>query len=218
MSRHLGDSCFPATFYRTGEDSDVNGCLAAAGNSLKQNRKGHKTGFSSQRSLVVFFSPAIFDIVIWRVGKCMVCCVCVCVVLCVCAKKKRKSCLREESGTCAQRDSGRWCHRWYDSPPAVFLYQIFRHAGSESVKKEEYHHLIWWNTHTNRLKNFIKMDILPSGNIFRELQVVHDTGYLSAQTSLEDHWEQVNYSPISFSPSVCLVSPLRTFCRVNASD
>ena len=37
------------------------------------------------------------------------------------------------------------------------------------------------------------MDILPSGNIFRELQVVHDTGYLSAQTSLEDHWEQVNY-------------------------
>ena len=35
------------------------------------------------------------------------------------------------------------------------------------------------------------MDILPSGNIFRELLVVHDTGYLSAQTSLEDHWEQV---------------------------
>jgi krueppel-like factor 6/7 len=42
------------------------------------------------------------------------------------------------------------------------------------------------------------MDILPSGNIFRELQVVHDTGYLSAQTSLEDHWEQVNY-PFSLS-------------------
>ncbi|XP_032776297.2 Krueppel-like factor 7 [Daphnia magna] len=37
------------------------------------------------------------------------------------------------------------------------------------------------------------MDILPSGNIFRELQVVHDTGYLSAQTSLEDHWEQTCY-------------------------
>lgn len=50
------------------------------------------------------------------------------------------------------------------------------------------------------------MDILPSGNIFRELQVVHDTGYLSAQTSLEDHWEQVCvlflfllfWSPVSF--------------------
>lgn len=39
------------------------------------------------------------------------------------------------------------------------------------------------------------MDILPSGNIFRELQVVHDTGYLSAQTSLEDHWEQVSLQP-----------------------
>jgi len=35
------------------------------------------------------------------------------------------------------------------------------------------------------------MDILPSGNIFRELQVIHDTGYFSAQPSLEDHWQQV---------------------------
>ncbi|KAK6166075.1 Krueppel-like factor 6 [Patella vulgata] len=34
------------------------------------------------------------------------------------------------------------------------------------------------------------MDILPSGNIFRELQVVHDTGYFSAQPSLEDRWQQ----------------------------
>ncbi|XP_060560658.1 Krueppel-like factor 6 [Ruditapes philippinarum] len=34
------------------------------------------------------------------------------------------------------------------------------------------------------------MDILPSGNIFRELQVVHDTGYFSAQASLEDRWQQ----------------------------
>lgn len=38
-----------------------------------------------------------------------------------------------------------------------------------------------------------EMDILPSGNIFRELQVVHDTGYFSAHTSLEDHWEQTCY-------------------------
>jgi len=34
------------------------------------------------------------------------------------------------------------------------------------------------------------MDILPSANIFRELQVVHDTGFFSVQASLEDHWEQ----------------------------
>lgn len=35
------------------------------------------------------------------------------------------------------------------------------------------------------------MDILPSGNIFSELQDIHDTGYFSAQSSLEDHWQQV---------------------------
>lgn len=40
------------------------------------------------------------------------------------------------------------------------------------------------------------MDILPSGNIFRELQDIHDTGYFSAQPSLEDHWQQVGrYTP-----------------------
>jgi hypothetical protein len=33
--------------------------------------------------------------------------------------------------------------------------------------------------------------LLPSGNIFRELQDIHDTGYFSAQPSLEDHWQQV---------------------------
>ncbi|XP_046734533.1 Krueppel-like factor 6 [Diprion similis] len=37
------------------------------------------------------------------------------------------------------------------------------------------------------------MDILPSGNIFRELQDIHDTGYFSAQPSLEDHWQQTCY-------------------------
>ena len=37
----------------------------------------------------------------------------------------------------------------------------------------------------------INMSFLPSGNIFRELQVVHDTGYFSAQPSLEDRWQQV---------------------------
>lgn len=35
------------------------------------------------------------------------------------------------------------------------------------------------------------MDILPSGNIFKELAVVHETGFLSAQLSLEDKWQQV---------------------------
>lgn len=33
------------------------------------------------------------------------------------------------------------------------------------------------------------MDVLPSGSIFRELQVVHDTGFLE-QPSLEDTWQQ----------------------------
>lgn len=36
----------------------------------------------------------------------------------------------------------------------------------------------------------VRMDVLPSGSIFRELQVVHDTGYFSAQPSLEDRWQQ----------------------------
>ncbi|XP_026683327.1 uncharacterized protein LOC113469663 isoform X1 [Diaphorina citri] len=35
------------------------------------------------------------------------------------------------------------------------------------------------------------MDVLPSGSIFRELQDIHDTGYFSAQPSLEDHFQQV---------------------------
>ena len=39
------------------------------------------------------------------------------------------------------------------------------------------------------------MDILPAGNIFRELQAVHDTGFLSAQPSLEEKWQQV--SPVT---------------------
>jgi krueppel-like factor 6/7 len=34
------------------------------------------------------------------------------------------------------------------------------------------------------------MDVLPSGHIFKELQVIHETGYLSAQLSLEDKWQQ----------------------------
>ncbi|XP_075733019.1 Krueppel-like factor 6 isoform X1 [Rhipicephalus microplus] len=36
------------------------------------------------------------------------------------------------------------------------------------------------------------MDILPSGNIFHELQAIHDTGFFPAQPSLEDFWQQVS--------------------------
>lgn len=37
------------------------------------------------------------------------------------------------------------------------------------------------------------MDVLPSGGIFRELQVVHDTGYFSGQASIEEDWHQTCY-------------------------
>lgn len=36
------------------------------------------------------------------------------------------------------------------------------------------------------------MDILPNSNIFRELQDIHDTGYFSSQTSIEDQWQQAS--------------------------
>ena len=35
------------------------------------------------------------------------------------------------------------------------------------------------------------MDCAPNVNIFRELQVVHDTGYFSGQISPEEDWQQV---------------------------
>lgn len=37
------------------------------------------------------------------------------------------------------------------------------------------------------------MDILPSGNIFRELQDICNTGYFSSQVSIEDQWQQTCY-------------------------
>lgn len=40
------------------------------------------------------------------------------------------------------------------------------------------------------------MDVLPSGNIFHELQVVHDTGYYDGKVSPEEHWQQVGLFPI----------------------
>ncbi len=36
------------------------------------------------------------------------------------------------------------------------------------------------------------MDVLPSGNIFHELQVVHDTGYFDGKVSPEERWQQVS--------------------------
>lgn len=42
------------------------------------------------------------------------------------------------------------------------------------------------------------MDILPSGNIFRELQDIHDTGYFSSQVSIEDQWQQASTSSLVF--------------------
>lgn len=37
------------------------------------------------------------------------------------------------------------------------------------------------------------MDCAPNVNIFRELQVVHDTGYFSSQVSPEEDWQQTCY-------------------------
>uniref|UniRef100_A0A182IJL6 Uncharacterized protein n=1 Tax=Anopheles atroparvus TaxID=41427 RepID=A0A182IJL6_ANOAO len=34
------------------------------------------------------------------------------------------------------------------------------------------------------------MDILPSGSIFRELQIIHETGCFSSESSIEDQWQQ----------------------------
>lgn len=42
------------------------------------------------------------------------------------------------------------------------------------------------------------MDILPSGNLFSELQDIHDTGYFSSQVSIEDQWHQASLSKHNF--------------------
>lgn len=38
----------------------------------------------------------------------------------------------------------------------------------------------------------VNMDILPSGNIFSELERICTTGYFSSQPSIEDQWQQVS--------------------------
>ncbi len=35
------------------------------------------------------------------------------------------------------------------------------------------------------------MSYAPNVNIFRELQVLHDTGFLTGLVSPEEHWQQV---------------------------
>ena len=45
------------------------------------------------------------------------------------------------------------------------------------------------------------MDCAPNINIFRELQVVLDTGYFSGQISPEEDWQQVSTSYIVNSKS-----------------
>ena len=46
------------------------------------------------------------------------------------------------------------------------------------------------------------MDVLPSGNIFHELQVVHDTGYYDGKVSPEEHWQQVGLCLQIFAPQI----------------
>ncbi|KOB74566.1 Uncharacterized protein OBRU01_08947 [Operophtera brumata] len=41
------------------------------------------------------------------------------------------------------------------------------------------------------------MDVLPSGNLFRELEHVTDTGYFEWKLSLEDYWQQVLYKDMT---------------------
>lgn len=43
------------------------------------------------------------------------------------------------------------------------------------------------------------MDVLPSGNLFRELQDVTDTGYFEWKLSLEDYWQQVSDAERGFT-------------------
>ncbi|XP_037818248.1 Krueppel-like factor luna isoform X3 [Lucilia sericata] len=48
----------------------------------------------------------------------------------------------------------------------------------------------------------VNMDILPSGNIFSELERICTTGYFSSQPSIEDQWQQVNTDFVLISPLV----------------
>ena len=60
------------------------------------------------------------------------------------------------------------------------------------------------------------MDVLPSGNIFQELEDIHDTGFFSAQTSMEDQWKQVGaLFPFFFNfIIVCFTPVLNIFFKI----
>nr|CAB3259198.1 ZF(C2H2)-22 zinc finger protein [Phallusia mammillata] len=45
------------------------------------------------------------------------------------------------------------------------------------------------------------MDVLPSGSIFKELQLIHDTGYFSSLPSLEENWQQTRFQMEKFLQS-----------------
>lgn len=65
------------------------------------------------------------------------------------------------------------------------------------------------------------MDILPSGNIFRELQDIHDTGYFSSQASIEDQWQQASLIRLLDYSYVMLILLtlfiIHGFCHVDIS-
>ena len=52
------------------------------------------------------------------------------------------------------------------------------------------------------------MDVLPSGSIFHELKVVHDTGYFDGKVSPEERWQQVRDKK-----GAILISPLGKLIR-----
>lgn len=59
------------------------------------------------------------------------------------------------------------------------------------------------------------MDILPSGNIFRELQDIQDFGYFSSQSSIEDQWQQASQASPLFKHGkiIILCFPSNCFYR-----
>ena len=59
------------------------------------------------------------------------------------------------------------------------------------------------------------MDCAPNINIFRELQVVLDTGYFSGQISPEEDWQQVSNSKV-FSKGL-IISKSIIYNKTNAS-
>ena len=57
------------------------------------------------------------------------------------------------------------------------------------------------------------MDVLPSGSIFHELKVVHDTGYFDGKVSPEERWQQVRDKK-----GAILISPFGRFQFSKVTD